>query len=135
MNHDRLLVKALKSAMLNTKVELSSAPLLRDWIHHYDISTAVVCALENIESISKYQSVNICSGVQTGCREMLKMLEKISGRSIISEQVLEIEDNMGALLPGVLPRPCELPGWSQTFTLNDGLRDMWKWANSQEGLN
>ena len=133
MRRDRLLTKALQAALTGNQVRLVAMPLPRDWIHQEDIGRAVMSAVPTIGLSSTPRVINLCSGTVVDCHAVISRLESLFGRSLVDSYPFPGGDRMGHVLAGVPPTERDLPGWRIRVDLDSGLRDLWRWALSEEG--
>ena len=109
-----------------------SEETVRDYIHVEDVVRAVVLGLFQAEP---FQIFNIGAGVGHSVREVLEILERVSGR-ILQKEASDFGKNSFRLTPHVVlsveKARCEL-GWEPKIPLEEGISTLWKSAVSFHG--
>ncbi len=104
---------------------------LRDYIHVVDLAKAHVAALKLLESGPKpnYDVFNIGTGKPTSVMELLTSFEKVNG--------VKVPHQLGPRRPGDPVGYYAVPdkanrelGWKAVYTIDDALRDAWRWQQS-----
>ena len=99
---------------------------LRDYIHVVDLAKGHVAALKYAKDHTGCEVINLGTGVPYSVLEILDTFEKVSG--------VKLNRVMEARRPGDLPesganveKAEKLLGWKAEKTLEDMLRDSWRW--------
>lgn len=105
---------------------------LRDYFHVCDLARAHVLALEYLERTEDnvgLQFVNIGAGRGVSVLEIVETFERVTGK--------HVPYRIGARRQGDVPevwadikKAWRLLGWKPEFTLEDALRDAWKWEQT-----
>lgn len=101
---------------------------IRDYIHVGDLASAHVKALEYIFGTGTSTILNVGTGRGYSVREIIAVVEQISGRPV----TLQFADRRPGDPPALLadPRRAEmLLGWKATRTLQDMVSSAWNWLN------
>jgi len=109
-----------------------SEEIVRDYVHVDDTVRAVALGLMSQEHYSVF---NIGAGVGHSVGDILQVLERVSGREVTTEKS-DFGKNSFRLTPRVVlsieKAKTEL-GWHPLITLEEGIADLWKSANSSHG--
>ena len=96
---------------------------LRDYVHVVDLAKAHVAALNNIHGYSVY---NVGTGKPTSVFEFIKVFESVNK--------IKVPYSIGKRRPGDPPayyakvdKIEKALNWHATFTVEDAVRDAWKW--------
>ena len=102
---------------------------LRDYFHVCDLARAHVLALEFLERTQREENmdfVNIGAGRGISVLEIVDTFERVTGR--------HVQYRLGARRPGDVAevwadtsKAWRLLGWRPEFSLEDALRDAWRW--------
>jgi UDP-glucose 4-epimerase len=114
---------AMRSAMEGRAITCVGSPdNVRDYLHIHDLGAAVRCALETPAAL---RVLNIGSGVGHSVREVVKMLEKVLGKSLPMEQRAgaSVHDRVPWNVLNIDRARGEL-GWEPRIGLEEGLRRM-----------
>lgn len=129
----RLVPTLLRSALGGPETTLAATAAPRNWIHVDDVADACLAAAERAPDGCSRALVGAADGVRD-THEIARLLEKISGRSLIASARREMTDRYGDADLALDPEPARaLLGWSPRHSPETGLRDSWDWAQSPEG--
>jgi len=105
---------------------------IRDYIHVVDLAQAHVRALAWLASrreTSLLETLNVGTGRGTSVREALGAFERATGR--------RVESRIGPRRPGdieqiwaAVEKSERLLGWRATRTIDEAMRDAWRWQNA-----
>jgi nucleoside-diphosphate-sugar epimerase len=109
---ERLMPTALRAALLGRPLALTASNPVRDFVFVDDVVDGIVAALRAGDEVSG-RAVNLGTGVETSNREVVPIVERITGRRIAL-----------ALAPHP-PRPPDARHWSADPTL---ARDLLGWV-------
>lgn len=126
---ERLVASLLRAGIGGERVRLASRPALRDWIHYDDIARACVASA----SSGAPPVFNACTGRLHDTRDVARLLERISGRPLVSDAPYERGDRYGDVEPGVVPSASTGFDWKPVVSLEQGLEQSWGWACSPTG--
>lgn len=129
----RLIPELLRAGLGNEQIKMTSRGFLRNWIHIDDVAAASLCAIENAPQGSSRVLVGSDCSVAT-THEVVRLLETITGRSLVQDYTLSTADHYGDQHLSLNPLPGHhLIGWMPKLSLEAGLRHTWAWANSSIG--
>lgn len=131
MSHERVLTRLLTAALTSSRVPLALAPLPRDWVHHDDVARA--CLLASEVGTAEPTVFNLCSGRLRDVREVARLLESITGRTLIADELYPGPDRMGVVRPGMPPAVEQDFRWQPRVELEAGLEGCWRWAQTAAG--
>ena len=106
---------------------------IRDYIHIEDLASAHLRALEYLEKGGESTTMNVGYGNGSSVREVLKVVEKVSG---VSLEIIEAERRPGdpASLVARADKIRSLTGWQPRFNnLETIVADAWRWENKFAG--
>jgi len=108
---------------------------IRDFIHVVDLANAHVKALAYLTSLEVdhcFDTFNIGTGVGSSVLEIVKLFQEVSG--------VPLNYEIGARRPGDVEKTYADPGkanrilgWRTTHTVQEALRDAWRWEQSLSG--
>ena len=129
---ERLLPRLFVAALTKERVPLTREPHQRDWVYVDDVARACLQACERPEGGAAIY--NVCSGQLHHTHEVARLLERITGRELIADELFEHADEYRDPFPlGVLPRREDGFEWHPAFDLDAGLRAYWQWAQGGTG--
>ncbi len=105
---------------------------IRDYIHVVDLAKSHVVALErlmNNNNKKAYEVFNIGTGQGSSVMEVVKSFEKINNVKLNYKIVGRREGDVPAIWADTSLAEKEL-GWKAELTLDDALRDAWKWEKN-----
>lgn len=102
---------------------------VRDYIHVLDLANGHISALDAIRKSGGIHIWNLGTGQGHSVLEVLKAFEEISGLSISYKFAPRRAGDVAACFADVSKAEREL-GWKATYTLNEMLRDAWKWQST-----
>jgi UDP-glucose 4-epimerase len=106
---------------------------IRDYIHIEDLASAHLRALEYLEKGGESTTMNVGYGTGSSVREVLEVVEKVSG---VSLEIIEAERRPGdpASLVARAEKIRSLTGWQPRFnSLETIVADAWRWENKFAG--
>ncbi|NTV50499.1 MAG: UDP-glucose 4-epimerase GalE [Geobacteraceae bacterium] len=106
---------------------------VRDYIHIEDLASAHLRALEYLEKGGESTTMNVGYGTGSSVREVLEVVEKVSG---VSLEIIEAERRPGdpASLVARADKIRSLTGWQPRFNnLETIVADAWRWENKLAG--
>ncbi len=109
---------------------------IRDYIHVVDLAKSHVVALErlmNNNNKKAYEVFNIGTGQGSSVMEVVKSFEKINNVKLNYKIVGRREGDVPAIWADTSLAEKEL-GWKAELTLDDALRDAWKWEKNIRGV-
>jgi UDP-glucose 4-epimerase len=100
---------------------------LRDFIHIIDLAQSHVAALNKAGSMNaNYEAVNVGTGIPISVLELVKKFIEVTG--------VQLKYSLGPRRPGDIEkvyadpsRSLDLLGWKAKLSIDDALRDAWKW--------
>lgn len=101
---------------------------VRDYIHVLDLANGHISALDAIRKSGGTHIWNLGTGQGHSVLEVLKAFEEISGRPIPYKIAPRRSGDVAACFADVSKAEREL-SWKATYTLNEMLRDAWKWQS------
>ncbi len=102
---------------------------IRDYIHVVDLAKAHVIALARLlenNNKSNYEVFNIGTGKGSSVLEAIQSFEKVSNKKLNYAFANKREGDITAAYADTTAANIEL-GWKSTLTLDDAMRDAWKW--------
>lgn len=107
---------------------------LRDYIHVVDLAKAHVAALKKIlgESDGGYHVYNVGTGKPTSVMELITAFEKVNGVKAPYSVGPRRAGDPAAYYASSAKAEKEL-GWKATKTIEDSVRDSWRWQQTLEG--
>ena len=101
---------------------------IRDYIHVVDLARAHLAALDHLDHPNEYKVYNIGSGHGVSVLELVKAVEKASGKTIPYEVIDRRPGDVAACYADCSLANKEL-GWKTELSIEDGCRDSWKWQS------
>jgi UDP-glucose 4-epimerase len=120
------------NALINNKtIDLyADGRVIRDFVHVLDLAEAIKCCIENKLQIANTVTYNIGSQEGYTIREILDMINEVSGRDIETvskpSRVFDCEFNV----LNISKINSEL-GWKPKVKIREGLEEVWRWVNSE----
>jgi UDP-glucose 4-epimerase len=115
-----------KIGIFGSDYETKDGTCVRDYIHVRDIALAHIQALDNLDR-KPNEKYNLANGNGFTNLEVLRMVEKISGKSIPFELTDRRPGDPGRLVASAQKARQDL-GWSPSYaTLEDIVSSAWKW--------
>jgi len=102
---------------------------VRDYIHVVDLAKAHVKALEKINSGSSLTTYNLGTGKGSSVLEVIESFEKVNGAKVPNRVGPRRDGDLATVYASAAKAEKEL-GWKAELTLEDALRDAWKWQQS-----
>ncbi len=102
---------------------------IRDYIHVVDLAQAHIIALERLLSnnnVSPMEIFNIGTGKGSSVLEVIKAFEKASGKKLDYKITDRRKGDITSAYADT-KRAKEILGWKSKKTLEDALKDAWKW--------
>ena len=109
---------------------------IRDYIHISDLANAHVLAAEKFESLfsdapEKYHVINVGSGNGVTVKEFTEAFMRVRGKELpIINAPRRAGDVVGAYAD--CDKACRLLGWRAKYSIEDGIRAMLHWINSEK---
>jgi len=106
---------------------------IRDYIHIEDLASAHLNALDHLEKGGESTTMNVGYGNGSSVREVLEVVEKVSG---VSLEIIEAERRPGdpASLVAKADKIRSLTGWQPRFnSLETIIADAWRWESKLAG--
>ncbi|MFL6592299.1 MAG: NAD-dependent epimerase/dehydratase family protein [Luteimonas sp.] len=126
---ERLVASLLRAGLGGERVRLAERPALRDWVHYDDIARACIASA----SPGAPAVFNACTGRLHDTHQIARLLERISGRPLVSDVAYDCGDRYGDVEPGALPEASGDFQWAPLVDLGEGLERSWEWACSPAG--
>jgi UDP-glucose 4-epimerase len=99
---------------------------LRDFIHIVDLAQSHVAALSKVGEIKGFEAVNVGTGIPVSVLDLVKKFMEVTG--------VRVKYSLGPRRAGDIEkvyadpsRSSELLGWRAMLSVEDALRDAWKW--------
>uniref|UniRef100_A0A2D4HLU6 UDP-glucose 4-epimerase n=2 Tax=Micrurus TaxID=8634 RepID=A0A2D4HLU6_MICLE len=109
---------------------LTDCPLIgiRDYIHVTDLAKGHIAALQKLKENCGCKIYNLGTGVGYSVLQMVKAMEKASGRQINYKIVERREGDVASCYanPGLAE---EELGWKAIFGLDKMCEDLWRWQS------
>ncbi|GAA4722920.1 UDP-glucose 4-epimerase GalE [Isoptericola chiayiensis] len=103
---------------------------VRDFVHVADAAEGHVAALEGLDDTSRAVTTwNLGTGVPTSVLDVLRRVERVLGREIPHRIVDAPARTVASVVADVTRTTTEL-GWAARRTLDDVVRDHWRWHQS-----
>ena len=105
---------------------------VRDYIHVVDLAKSHVVAIESLISNSEnqyYETYNIGTGMGNSVLEVIRSFEKMSGVTV-NYQIGERRNGDVEQIFGSVEKAKEVLGWKAKLTLDDAMKDAWRWQKS-----
>jgi dTDP-L-rhamnose 4-epimerase len=102
----------------------------RDFVHVKDVAKAVLLALE--KSGGDYMPINVGSGKPTSIIELAEILIKLYKRNVKPYVSYKYRKGDIRHCYADISRARQLLGYEPTIRLEDGLKDLVKWANEHK---
>lgn len=102
---------------------------IRDYIHVVDLAKAHVIALQrllNKQNLEKVETFNLGTGRGSSVLEVITAFEKASGQKL-QYQIVDRREGDIVEAYADTQKANTILGWKTQFTLEDALRDAWKW--------
>ncbi len=103
---------------------------IRDFIHVLDIARAHILALDNLEP-RPYEAYNLGCGVGYSVKEVIDMVEKVSGQKV-NYEVTERRIGDPAVLVASYDKVKRELGWEPEFGLEDMVQSALQWHSSRK---
>ena len=101
---------------------------VRDFVHVTDLAKAHIAALEHLakEDTPRYDVYNVGTGQGTSVRELVDVFEKVNDLTLPCVVGPRRSGDIVACYADVTKIEREM-GWKAVHTLEDALRDAWRW--------
>lgn len=107
---------------------------VRDYIHVEDLADGHLRALEHLEGGGAVGAVNLGTGVGSSVHEVIRLTEKVSGRTVPYVDVARRPGDPSAVWADNR-HAAELLGWRPRFGIEDIVASAWAWhLNRPEGF-
>lgn len=104
----------------------SDGTAVRDYVHVVDTARANRLAVEYLRNGGKTDDFNIASGIGTSIRELIELVEKITGRPIPVEFETAPPTEPTRIV-GSFQKAARILGWKPSIGIEDLLRHAWLW--------
>jgi UDP-glucose-4-epimerase GalE len=129
-----LLPLALKAALgtapaikvFGDKLDTADGTCVRDFVHVTDLGTAHVKAVEHLAAGRPSFCANLGTGQGTSIKELLAVVERVSGRPV-PHQYVDARPGDPPSLYADCSRAKSILGWSAKFSLEDIVSTAWNW--------
>lgn len=101
---------------------------VRDYIHITDLAKAHLAALGHLDHPNEYKAYNVGTGKGVSVLELIKAVEKASGKTISYEFIGRRPGDVAACYADCSLANKEL-GWKAELDIEAGCRDSWKWQS------
>lgn len=118
-----------KLSVFGSDYQTPDGTCIRDYIHVVDIARAHVNAVQYLlkhPANSLYDWVNLGTGTGSSVLEVIKTFEKVSGVKLNYQLVDRRPGDVEKIFASTRKAE-ELLGWKTERTLEDGLKDGWRW--------
>ncbi|MTI65576.1 MAG: UDP-glucose 4-epimerase GalE [Firmicutes bacterium] len=114
--------------------ETRDGTCIRDYIHVTDLANAHILALKSLENVNKSNIFNLGNGKGFSVKEVIDMIEKVTGKEIKKEISDRREGDPDVLIASSDKIKKEL-GWKPKFNdLESIIKTAWKWhKNNPDG--
>lgn len=103
---------------------------VRDYIHVVDLAKAHVCALQQLQSdTQKYNAINLGTGSGTSVLQIINTFERVNGVKV-PYHIGSRRDGDIASCYASAKKAHKTLGWTATLTIEDALRDAWRWQQT-----
>ncbi|OYU79197.1 MAG: UDP-glucose 4-epimerase, partial [Flavobacterium sp. BFFFF1] len=110
---------------------------VRDYIHVVDVAKAHVVALQRLldnKNTDKVEVFNLGTGKGSTVLEVIQAFEKVSGKKLPYKIVDKRPGDVIAAYADTRKANDEL-GWKTKLTLEDAMRDAWKWERKIRSID
>lgn len=110
---------------------------VRDYIHVMDVADAHVVALERLiydKNKEPYEVFNLGTGQGSSVLEVIQSFERVSGEKLNYRIVERRKGDVTAAYADTRKANLEL-GWKSRFTLDDAMRDAWRWEKKIRNIH
>lgn len=132
-----LIPLAIQSALGKQKLEVfgddyntPDGTCIRDYIHVNDLANAHIKALRYLQEKKQHLKVNLGSGVGYSVMEIIKEVERVSGKTV-NYQVSKRREGDPAILLANTDRSQDCLGVKINYTLDEIIETAWNWHNTQ----
>ncbi|CAH2222195.1 UDP-glucose 4-epimerase [Pelobates cultripes] len=101
---------------------------VRDYIHIVDLARGHISALKKLESSSGCKVYNLGTGVGYSVLQMVKAMEKASGKEVPYKIVARREGDIATCYADPTLAAAEL-GWKAEYDLDRMCEDLWRWQS------
>lgn len=128
----RLIPELARAALCGETIRMTPAGHLRNWVYADDVADACLDACRRTPAgVSR---VVVGSGSVVSTHEVAREMEAITGRRLVGDCTLPVSDRYGDEMLEVDPAPgLATVGWAPQVALPEGLRRLWRWAETPEG--
>jgi UDP-glucose 4-epimerase len=109
------------------KYETRDGTAIRDYVHVCDLAQGHVKALEwMIKNENKSEIFNLCSGDGTTVMEIIKGVEKVTGRKV-PYKIVDADPNEAVVITGSFEKAKKMLSWGPKRKANTILEDTHRW--------
>ncbi|KAM8977365.1 UDP-glucose 4-epimerase [Pelodytes ibericus] len=101
---------------------------VRDYIHIVDLAKGHIAALKRLETSSGCKAYNLGTGVGYSVLQMVKAMEKASGKEVSYKIVARREGDVATCYADPALASAEL-GWKAEYDLDRMCEDLWRWQS------
>lgn len=127
--------KMEKLTVFGNDYQTQDGTCIRDFIHVMDLARAHIATLEYIESQQRpyFDAFNVGTGCGTSVKELIQIFNGIIGFELPHEYGGRREGDIAECY-ATNSKITKAMKWKAEFTVEDALRDAWKWQQNQQNL-
>ena len=132
-NDEKIVPLLINHAIQNREIKLSHGIQKLDFIYVKDIADAYISSLKNISRIEEYESINIGTGFPYSIRDIVSLLEEITGNTINKIWNEPSNETLEVIYPDI-SKAGKILNWKPKYSLKKGLEKTFEFYSDKNDI-